>query len=279
MSLAHYSIRSSHDGAITVVDAQSGRSFARHTHADFGVGLITQGAQRSWSGRGAVEAAAGDLITVNPGEVHDGTPVGEERAWSMFYIATRVIDEFIVDFTHGKTTHRELHHPVIADQRLSRLFLLARMAVVDSHPFCDPDEALLTLLGGLFGPAPDPSACVDAPMLRIRERIDDDPAASHSLAILALHSGQSRFQTLRAFSRLTGLTPRAYVIQRRLELARRLIGGGTPLAQAAAEAGFSDQSHMHRAFVARYGYTPGQYGAARSAPPATSFKKVARPTR
>lgn len=279
MSLAHYSIRSSHDGAITVVDAQSGRSFARHTHADFGVGLITQGAQRSWSGRGAVEAAAGDLITVNPGEVHDGTPVGQDRSWSMFYIATRFIDEFIVDLTHGKKVHRELHHPVIADQGLSRLFLRARVAVVRSHPAYDPDEALVALLGRLFGPAPGPSRPADASMLRIRERIDDDPAAPHSLTVLALHSGQSRFQTLRAFSRLTGLTPHAYVIQRRLELARRLIGGGTPLAQAAVEAGFADQSHMHRAFVARYGYTPGQYGSAQPAPPATSFKKVARPTR
>lgn len=279
MPLARYSIRSSHDGAITVVDARSSRSFARHTHTDFGIGLITQGAQRSWSGRGAVEAAAGDLITVNPGEVHDGTPVGQERSWSMFYIAPRFIDEFIVDLTHAKTAHRELHHPVIADQGLSRLFIRARAAVVHTHSAYDPDEALLALLGRLFGPAPDPSGCAGASMLPIRERIDDDPAAPHSLAILALHSGQSRFQTLRAFSRLTGLTPHAYVIQRRLELARRLIDGGTPLAQAAVEAGFADQSHMHRAFVARYGYTPGQYGSARSAPPARSFKRGARPTR
>ncbi|WP_375781517.1 AraC family ligand binding domain-containing protein [Roseococcus suduntuyensis] len=31
----------------------------------------------SSSGRGPVEAGPGDVITVNPGEVHDGAPIGE----------------------------------------------------------------------------------------------------------------------------------------------------------------------------------------------------------
>ena len=48
----------------------SGRHFGRHWHAVFGVGLLEDGAQRSASGRGAVEAFAGDVITTNPGEVH-----------------------------------------------------------------------------------------------------------------------------------------------------------------------------------------------------------------
>ena len=33
------------------------------------------------------------------------------------------------------------------------------------------------------------------------------------------------------------------------------------LAEAAATAGFADQSHLHRTFRARYGFTPGAYAA------------------
>src|SRR3546814_14195359 len=76
---------------------------------------------------------------------------------------------------------------------------------------------------------------------------------------MAAQAGFSRFQTLRAFADLTGLTPHAYTVQKRLDLARLWIRRETPLAEAAIEAGFGDQSHMHRAFMARYGYTPGQY--------------------
>lgn len=42
----------------------------------FGIGIVTQGVQRSRSGRGYVQAEAGDVIMVNPGEIHDGTPLG-----------------------------------------------------------------------------------------------------------------------------------------------------------------------------------------------------------
>lgn len=62
---------------------------------------------------------------------------------------------------------------------------------------------------------------------------------------------------MRAFAKVFGVTPYAYVVERRLLNARRLIVSGEPLASAALEAGFADQSHMHRLFVRRYGYTPG----------------------
>ena len=68
-----------------------------------------------------------------------------------------------------------------------------------------------------------------------------------------------RFRLLRDFARLTGLTPHAYQLQRRIDIARRMIAAGTPLAEAATAAGFADQSHMTRNFTRRYGYTPGAY--------------------
>ena len=83
---------------------------------------------------------------------------------------------------------------------------------------------------------------------------------------------------MRGFARLTGLTPHAYVVQRRLDLARRLIRQGGALAEAAVDAGFADQSHMHRVFAAHYGFTPGAYAAAFRLPAAISSKKAAART-
>ncbi|SQI36332.1 AraC-like ligand binding domain [Serratia plymuthica] len=57
-----------------MVTADTDFSFGRHTHDQFGIGLMDRGAQKSLSGRGRVESSAGDIITVNPGEVHDGSP-------------------------------------------------------------------------------------------------------------------------------------------------------------------------------------------------------------
>src|SRR3954464_6320917 len=80
-----------HTPGIHAVLARTAHVFPRHTHDDFGVGVITSGAQSWHSGRAQVEAGAGSAIAVNPGEVHDGTPIGGGRAWRMLYISPSVL--------------------------------------------------------------------------------------------------------------------------------------------------------------------------------------------
>ena len=61
---------------------RSDRHFAKHWHDVYGFGVLDDGAQRSASGRGEVSAYAGNVISTNPGEVHDGRPLGRQaRAW------------------------------------------------------------------------------------------------------------------------------------------------------------------------------------------------------
>jgi AraC-like DNA-binding protein len=52
---------------------------------------------------------------------------------------------------------------------------------------------------------------------------------------------------------------------RRLQRARRMIADGEPLAEIAADAGFSDQSHFSRHFKKAFGVTPGRWAALVSA--------------
>nr|WP_242534802.1 AraC family transcriptional regulator [Roseococcus suduntuyensis] len=94
---------------------------------------------------------------------------------------------------------------------------------------------------------------------RVRQRIDDDPAADASLDALAAEAGVTRFQLLRAFQRETGLSPQACRRVRRVQRARDLIRAGTSLAEAAVYVGFADQSHMNRAFLQVTGAMPGAW--------------------
>jgi AraC-like DNA-binding protein len=246
---------------VTAVKACSAQRFARHSHDEYGIGLVLAGAQRSWSGRGPVEAGAGDLITVNPGEVHDGRAVGETRTWAMLYLEVTKVAAIGSDAHDGRRCKQEFAHPVLRDARAARRFTAAYRAHVGGNDQAR-DEQLLLLLNHVLRDPTTPEARMVPPMARVQARIDDDPAGDHPLDALARLAGVGKFETLRGFARLTGLTPHAYVVQRRLELARALIRRGVRLADAGCRAGFADQSHFHRAFVRRYGMTPGTYAMA-----------------
>jgi len=246
---------------VEAVEARTRHAFPRHIHEQFGVGVVDDGGQVSRSGRGMVEAVAGDTITVNPGEVHDGAPIGEGgRAWRMLYFNPSLIAAAADEVRPGGRLEFQL--PVVRTLRVARRFraLFAAMTTESEGG----EEHLLMLLADLMreqgGLAPE--ASVPQALAIARRRIDDDPTAAVTLADLATESGLSRFQVLRGFARTTGLTPHAYLVQRRIAMARRMIAGGSRLADAALESGFADQSHMTRTFVRNYGLSPGAYAQA-----------------
>jgi len=252
---------------VEAVAADTAHAFGRHTHDQYGMGVILRGAQKSLSGRGIVEAKAGDIITVNPGEVHDGTPLGEGgREWRMLYFDPAALADTIEDLTEGAIGDAELAHPAICDPASAARFVSLFRAITDpqgGYSEIETRENLLLLLARLIdGGNQRPMHGVPHGIELARTRIDDDPSEPISLNELAGISGISQFRLVRGFSKVTGLTPHAYLVQRRLQRARRLIAAGATLANAALASGFADQSHMTRLFVRTYGMSPGLYAAA-----------------
>jgi len=242
---------------VEVVAADSAHAFGRHTHDQFGIGLIERGGQKSASGRGSVEAGAGDIITVNPGEVHDGKPLDAQgRRWRMVYLDPGRALDAAQDVAPG--TAFEFTAPVLRDPLLVARFQSLFDAATDGVDLA-AEAALLSLVARLLQPVARDRHALVAGIVSARERIDDDPATTPSLAALAAGAGLSRYQFLRAFTRLTGLPPHAYLLQRRVQHARGLVRRGMGLAAAAAASGFADQSHMTRCFVRSLGLTPGSF--------------------
>lgn len=253
---------------LMAVESDTRHIFPRHTHEEFGIGVIIRGAQKSSSGRGMVEAGAGDTITVNPGEVHDGAPIGDAgRAWRMLYLDPSVIAEAASDISDGKTNSYEFCWPVMKDAGLAARFQTLFSTVTgERRGSTTPkrEELLFGLLPDVMLDHRELSQTITIPqsIYRAKDLIDDDPAAPITLFDLARVSGLSRFQVLRGFVRATGLTAHAYIVQQRINLARRLIAQGCALAEAAAASGFADQSHMTRTFIRKFGISPRAYADA-----------------
>ena len=99
------------------------RTYPRHTHDQYGIGVIDSGGHASSSDRGQVEAAPGSLIFVNPGEVHDGRPIGRRaRSWRMLYLDPTLLEELRADVLDGASPSFTFAAPVFVDENLRRLF-------------------------------------------------------------------------------------------------------------------------------------------------------------
>lgn len=75
---------------------------------------------------------------------------------------------------------------------------------------------------------------------------------------LAEHVFLSKYHFMRLFKTQLGSTVHAYIRQKRLLCAARLIREGMSANHAAAKSGFSDYSAFHRAFKESFGVSPGQ---------------------
>src|ERR1051326_999295 len=95
----------------------SNHHFPRHSHDQFGAGVIASGGQRSWSGIGTVRASAGDVIMVNPCEMHDGEPLdGFAREWRIIYLDPAVVSSETDEEFRGPS---EIVRPVARDPLLA----------------------------------------------------------------------------------------------------------------------------------------------------------------
>ena len=256
---------------VSVTTTDSERSFPRHWHGTYGIGLVDFGAQRSLSGRGTVEAFAGQVITHNPCEVHDGHPIGGARRWRMFHIEQTAIVRLL---GMRAAAGLEWHAPVFTNPAIraavSRAFGALESArtegvILDGTTEAFVEEALLIAVGRAFQPRTQTYPHSRAPgrfpgtLGRVMERLTDGYANALSLDELAALAGTSRYSLVRQFGRCYGLPPMAWLQQLRLERARSGIANGLKLAEVALACGFSDQSHLTRLFTRQFGHTPGAW--------------------
>lgn len=157
----------------------------------------------------------------------------------------------------------------------------AAAAVADAHPAAWDELAtelaarVVALHAGLAAPAPTPlPSRAERRVAEATRRIEEDPAADHSLATLAREAGLSPFHFLRSFERATGVTPHQFVLRARLRAASlRLAADRERVVDVAFDSGFGDLSNFNRTFRAELGATPTEYRrAARRLPqPSRSY--------
>lgn len=241
--------------------------FCRHAHEDFALGLMEGGTQKFNCCGEEYCAPPGSLISVNAGEVHDGMSAdGGEYRYRIIYIPESLLQKVGAEMINDRGQHY-FSRPVIVDSMLAEslacLFLLLETSAVD---LLELQTLFYGLLAELLTRHGTSSAAVSAhaqqaprAIERACEFINDMAKENISLDEIAAAAGLSRYHFLRVFNQSLGMTPHAFLLLRRLQLARESIRRGSAIADAALETCFADQSHFSRRFKAAYGITPRQF--------------------
>lgn len=243
-----------------------GRPFPAHFHDHYVLGLMEAGERRLRCGGTERTLRAGDLMLLNPGESHACAPEGNAAldyrglnvpAASLAALAQRAT---------GQDRPLRFARPTVRDPQLAAAFRQAHDLLLEGAPSLETEERLLLVVAAL---ARDHSA--DA-VTAAPADTDEAAAVQRACAYLERHFAEriglddvcreacaSTSTLLRAFSRQKGITPYRYLESVRVKAARRLLARGASVADAALQAGFSDQSHFTNQFARLTGLTPGLY--------------------
>jgi AraC-like DNA-binding protein len=240
--------------------------FPAHEHNYYALGFVEAGAQEFVGARKRrFLMEAGALVTINPGDVHAGA-AATDAGWGYKMICISPVDiARILEIDHDDQIRRlpAFDRPTVIDRET----LDALRAMLDCSQSADASMLektsrltyalnLLTQRHGNVGGGLSLASSVPGAVRRAREYIDSSFAENPSLEKIAEIAGLSASHLLPTFRNIVGMTPHAYLTQRRIAMARHLLTKGRALRTIAIETGYADQAHFSREFRRFYGVTP-----------------------
>lgn len=232
---------------------------------------------------------AGDLVLINPQQVHTGNARGtDDLAYVTLYVDRGVVGELADQLAAPQrspefTLVRAAGHRVLVGHLQTLLALVSgrsrgtcpegQPGAVPGHDL-DLEAAVQRVLAGAFGEFSN----LRAPLLRSTNRVSHrriarvleyiralDPEhnpTTVNLDDLAAIAELSKFHFLRQFTAVVGITPGAYLRTLRLcHAARKLRQRHASILEVALSVGFADHPSFSRAFARHMGMTPSQYQA------------------
>lgn len=263
---ARYTIaRDLHD--LEIVDASyQKKTFSRHVHEGYCIGVIESGAQNFFA-HGRKNTASRDcIILVNADQVHDGS-CATEYGWSYqaMYPVPEIFNCVSHDLYNGKSNTPWFAKAVTTDRLLANQLRHLFRVIKTSENALSRETALINTLSLLIQRharvrPENTSLKKNSPIInRICEYLQDNISENVSLNDISRMAELNPSYLTRLFKLHTGLPPHAWQTQQRIKKAIRQIQTGLALADIATDCGFTDQSHLNRHFKRAMGVTPGDY--------------------
>ncbi len=244
--------------------------YKAHSHPTFSVGAVDAGASQFTGVSGGPAALhPGMMVFIPAGCVHACNPLPDD-CWSyqMLHLDAAWLRQLLAETGPSSAgLIRENEIRLTDNQTVYARFCQLNDTLFSAASTEDKNAALIEFIGDCacendlvetYAAQPDQS---NGALARVISQLQETERPPLPLEDLAKTADMSRYQLIRAFRAVTGMTPHAYQLNRRVNQARQWLQSGAEITDIAYRLGFADQSHFQRVFKAHTGVTPGCYRA------------------
>lgn len=240
------------------------QKFPNHFHDYYVIGFVEGGRRHLWCRNEEYDLSSGDLILFNPRDSHCCAPLdGEILDYRAVNIPLDIMEQAAKEIT-GKSFVPHFTQNVVYQSDITQSLGKLYNTILHNSPRMEREEAFFFLL---YQVLKDYAASFeDADILPPNPQIqtlctymEEHFAENITLDDLLTMTSFGKSYLLRSFTRQIGVSPYRYLQTVRLGRAKKFLEQGITPVEAAAMAGFSDQSHFTNFFREFIGLTPKQY--------------------
>lgn len=247
-----------------------------HHHDFYEVYLLLSGDVAYWVEGRILRLQPGDLLFINPMELHRPMPDTEKPVYERFvlWINREFLESMSTEQAPLQTcfdTELPSHSHLIRPSASERAVLTAKMGELVRESYSKDFGSqlsakgiflqLMVLLNRLANRAATRQEGEQlSPLVQnALQYINENVSAPLSLEDIAGKLFISKYHLSHAFSREVGVSVYRYVMLRRLMLARQLLLEGEAAGQVCRSCGFADYTGFYRAFKSEYGVSPREF--------------------
>ncbi|MBL4739413.1 MAG: AraC family transcriptional regulator [Sneathiella sp.] len=254
------------DGVTLLYAQMEGFNYARHSHEEYSFGVTLSGQQNFFSQSEYHQSNVGNVILFNPEDIHDGNSGGNEAlTYFMLYVPANLMNQYFGAACLPQKQEIHFSDAVVSYAGLRESLLNLASSIRDGdNDLLEQESELLKMADILVGQngkinKTRSRSSVDHLILKARDYIHENIRGDITLDEISDEINISKFHFLRLFREQIGITPYQYVLNHRVNQARKALEKSLSLNDVVFDYGFADLSHFNRRFKSVYGVTPNSY--------------------
>lgn len=248
-----------------------------HHHDFYEVYYLLKGQVEYWVDGRIIRMQAGDLLLINPLELH--RPIIDPESPVYERIVLWINKDFLEGLTSGELhlnrcfdtsvpNHTHLLHPAAGERsavtaQLSELvreyYSRETGSGLCAHGIFLQFMVQLNRMALAEKAQPEETQKLSEMAEKVLSFIGEHLSEPLTLERIAEQFFISKYYLSHTFSREVGVSVYRYILLRRLMMARQLLAAGEPAGQVCRSCGFSDYTSFYRAFKSEYGISPREF--------------------